>query len=133
MPSNVLQATLEHAIKTPSNSAAKKHAIDFVARLVLASFSLRAFLSSSDTIASQLETELQYRGGFKVGRTSADVKKFEEWLIHLPKVLWELGSNHPSTTEVILRFLLRLCQRKSCLIHQEVGRPFSLFLIVSIN
>jgi pre-rRNA-processing protein IPI1 len=120
--SAVLQATLEHATKTSSNSAVKKLGIEFVARLVLVSqpalrWTLRLDLNLSP---HQLETELQYQGSFTMARTPDEAKKFEDWLVHLPKVLWELGSNNLLTTEVILRFQLRLFQRKSCLVHQEV-------------
>lgn len=37
MSVSVLEATLEHAFKTPSKSALKKHTIGFVARIVLVS------------------------------------------------------------------------------------------------
>lgn len=58
-------------------------------------------------------------------RTVDDAKKFEDWVVHLPKALWELGSNNLSTTEIILRFLLRLFQRKSCLVHREVRQSYT--------
>ena len=76
----------------------------------------------------QLETELQYQDSFRIARTADEAKKFEDWLVHLPKVLWELGSNNLSTTEVIFRFLLRLFQRKSCLVHQEASQSYIHFL-----
>lgn len=75
-------------------------------------------------LALKLETERQYQGIFRVDKNSEDTKKFEEWVVHLPRVLWELGSSNLSTTEVILRFLLRLFQRKSCLVHEEVRSDF---------
>ena len=69
----------------------------------------------------QLETEPQYQDSFRIARTPREAKILEDWLVHLPKVLWEIGSNNLSMTEVILRFLLRLFQRKSCLVHQGVS------------
>lgn len=56
-----------------------------------------------------------------MGRIESEVKKFEDWIVHLPKVLWELGDKNLSTTEAVLRFLLRLLQRKSCLVNTEVS------------
>jgi pre-rRNA-processing protein IPI1 len=118
----VLQSLLEHATNTSSNSAVKKLGIEFIARLILVSLSALSpiFLLQSKPFTRQLETEVQYQGSFRMARSADEVKKFEDWLLHLPKVLWELGSNNLSTIEAILRFLLRLFQRKSCLIHQEV-------------
>ncbi|KZP31318.1 hypothetical protein FIBSPDRAFT_945334 [Athelia psychrophila] len=97
----VLEAALEHATTVSSISAVKKSSVEFLARLVL------------------LETDHQYHGSFKVGRMESEVKKFEDWIVHLPKVLWELGDKNLSTTEAVLRFLLRLLQRKSCLVNSE--------------
>lgn len=120
--SNVLRAMLEHATKTSSKSAVKKPTLEFVARLVLVSLSLVKFcLQRLSYLHLKLETERQYQGGLRVGRNSEETEKFGEWVVHLPKVLWELGSSNLSTTEVILRFLLRLFQRKSCLVHEEVS------------
>ena len=66
-------------------------------------------------------------------------EKFREWLLHLPKTLWELGSSNLPATEVfaaycplgkplislsivqtILRVLLRLVQRRSIFLTAEV-------------
>ncbi|KII93209.1 hypothetical protein PLICRDRAFT_101004 [Plicaturopsis crispa FD-325 SS-3] len=98
---SVLQATVDHATRVSSSSALKKPTIEFVSRLAL------------------LETEIQYRGSFKIAKTGDDLQKFEEWVKHLPKTLWELGAKSVPVTEIILRFLLRLFQRKSCLVHAE--------------
>lgn len=118
----MLQATLEHATKSSSNSAVKKSAIEFVARLILVSppHNLPPPLLSNIRIL-KLDTEHQYQGAFKAGRTAEEIEKFEEWILHLPKVLWELGSNNLFTTEVVLRFILRISQRKSHLAHPEVS------------
>jgi len=118
--SDVLRATLEHATKTSSNSAVKKLGIEFVARLALVSPAASDLVNRFYPFTLKLETELQYQGVFRMARTVNDAKKFDDWLVHLPKALWELESNNLSATEVILRFLLRLFQRKSCLVHHEV-------------
>jgi len=60
-----------------------------------------------------LETMPQYTGTFKVNNNVESLQKFEEWVIDLPKTLWELGSTNLPCAEVILRFLLRLFQRRS--------------------
>lgn len=65
--------------------------------------------------------EPNYQGNFRPSKASKELKIFEEWLSHLPKVLWELSSGYLPGTEVILRFLLRLFQRKSALVNEEVS------------
>jgi pre-rRNA-processing protein IPI1 len=95
-----------------------------------------------DYRTSQLETEPSHYRGFKVEAESDSGRKFREWICHLPKTLWELGSNNLPATEVrlasfglpfnhsekhtsqtILRLLLRLKQRKSSLIDGDVMTP----------
>ncbi|PFH54547.1 hypothetical protein AMATHDRAFT_135182 [Amanita thiersii Skay4041] len=100
----VLDAILEHGIKTPTKSATKRASLEFLARLVL------------------LETEAHYRGNFRIGSSITSQKKFEEWIGHLPQCLWELGASNLPMTEVILKLLLRLLQRNSRLVHAEVAR-----------
>ncbi|KAH9950477.1 hypothetical protein B0H21DRAFT_723497 [Amylocystis lapponica] len=100
--STVLQAVAEHAVKISSTSAVKRHTVDFLGRLVL------------------LERDPEYRGVFRVGRSADGDARLEEWVLHLPKTLWELGaSNLPARRYAILRFLLRLCQRRSPLLRPE--------------
>ncbi|KAF9481355.1 hypothetical protein BDN70DRAFT_876306 [Pholiota conissans] len=90
----VLYATLDHAIKVSSKSSCKRLTIEFVARLVL------------------LTMEPNCHGGFSWSRDAAIKAKFDAWVLHLPQVLWELGSSNLVGTEVILRFLLRALQRQ---------------------
>ncbi|KAL6304291.1 hypothetical protein BKA93DRAFT_733535 [Sparassis latifolia] len=99
----VLSVLVDHAIKVSSTSAVKRRTIDFLARLIL------------------LEREAEYRGAFRVGLDPETDKKLEEWIVHLPRTLWELGAGNLATTETILRFLLRLVQRKSCLLRRETA------------
>ncbi|KAI0375373.1 hypothetical protein BV20DRAFT_265919 [Pilatotrama ljubarskyi] len=98
----LFSAAVEHATKASSASAVKKHTIDFIGRLVL------------------LDREPEYVGSFRSGRSQEQDAKLKEWILQLPKTLWELGANHPATTETIVRLLLRLSQRRSPLFHAEV-------------
>ncbi|KAI0315863.1 hypothetical protein OF83DRAFT_1061342 [Amylostereum chailletii] len=95
--SEVLYATLEHAMRASSTSAVKRSTVEFIARLVL------------------LETDVTYAGGFTLAKSAGDTEKFEQWVLHMPKTLWEMGGNNIPTSETILYFLLRLFQRRSSL------------------
>ncbi|KAI0830683.1 hypothetical protein BC628DRAFT_1313137 [Trametes gibbosa] len=94
-------AVMEHAVKISSASAVKRHTIDFVGRLVL------------------LDREPEYTGAFRTGQRQETDAKLEEWMLQLPKALWESAGNHLATTETILRLLLRASQRRSGLLRPE--------------
>ncbi|KAI8980644.1 hypothetical protein BD414DRAFT_420409 [Trametes punicea] len=98
----LFSAVLDHAIKTSSTSAVKKHTIDFIGRLVL------------------LDREPEYLGRFQIGRDQGQDSKLQEWLLQLPKTAWELGGSHLPVTETIFRLLLRLSQRRSRLLNQTM-------------
>ncbi|ETW87294.1 hypothetical protein HETIRDRAFT_59338 [Heterobasidion irregulare TC 32-1] len=98
----VLEATIDHAMRCPSMSAVKRSTVEFVSRLVL------------------LESCPQYTGVFKLSQFPTESQKIEQWISQLPKTLWELGTEDPTTTETILRFLLRLFQLRSAFVHSEV-------------
>ncbi|KAF7339386.1 Testis-expressed sequence 10 protein [Mycena sanguinolenta] len=89
----VLRATIEHATQVSSKSALKQITIEFVARLVL------------------LRTEPQFNGHLDVDSDTAQL--VTEWINHLPRCLWELGSTNLAATEIILRFLIILHQRRA--------------------
>ncbi|RDB28596.1 Testis-expressed sequence 10 protein [Hypsizygus marmoreus] len=95
----MLLAILEHSVKTSSKSALKKPTLEFISRLLL------------------LDTEPLYQGSLRFGRDVREDQKLEEWVTHLPQPLWEFGSNNLPASEIILRFLLRILQRKSGLVH----------------
>lgn len=98
----VLSAMLDHAIRTTSNSAVKRLTVEFVARILL------------------LETETDYCGNFDV-RNTGEQKKFQEWILHLPRTLWELGPQNLAASEIIIRSLLHLLHRGSIMIkHEEI-------------
>uniref|UniRef100_A0A0W0G2M8 Pre-rRNA-processing protein n=1 Tax=Moniliophthora roreri TaxID=221103 RepID=A0A0W0G2M8_MONRR len=90
----VFQVALEHATKLSSKSALKGSSSDFIARLIL------------------LETEPHYHGTFRIPHRPADDRLVEEWVAHLPKVLWEMGSSNVPASESILLFLIRALQRR---------------------
>jgi len=99
-PPSVLVATLEHAMRTTSGSAVKRMTVEFVGRLLL------------------LEKEVGYSGYFNPRDTGA-AHKFQEWILHLPKTLWEVGSDNLATTQAILGVLLRLLQRGAHVTERE--------------
>jgi pre-rRNA-processing protein IPI1 len=43
----------------------------------------------------------QYTGTFKVNNNVEGLQKIEEWVIDLPKTLWELGGTNISCAEVV--------------------------------
>ena len=70
--------------------------------------------------------------------SSGEMEQIKEWLVQLPKVLWEVGSGDPVLTEVrigalrrgfgqivhsqtVLRLLLRIVQRRSQLFDMNVS------------
>ncbi|KAF7310992.1 Ipi1-N domain-containing protein [Mycena chlorophos] len=89
----VLLAVVEHGRKASSKSAVKQLSIEFIARLLL------------------LDTDAQFNDNI-----GADVEVVTEWVNHLPKCLWELGSSNLTATEIILRFLIVSLHRKSPLV-----------------
>ncbi|KAG1826020.1 uncharacterized protein BJ212DRAFT_1317584 [Suillus subaureus] len=99
----VLSAMLDHAIRTTSSSAVKALTVEFVARFFWC-----------------LETETDYCGHFDV-RNTGEQKKFQEWILHLPRTLWEIGPHNLAASETVIRSLLRLLQRGSIMIkHEEI-------------
>lgn len=91
-----VKVTVDHAMRIGSMNGSKRATVEFVGRLML------------------LKTEGEYTGSFRSNLSKEVEDKFEEWVKHLPKTLWELGANNLDTTETIVRFLLRLFQRKGC-------------------
>jgi hypothetical protein len=93
-------------------------------------------------MSPQLQTEPQYNGTFRFGQGVHESGKFRDFILHLPRVLWELGGTNLPTTEVnnqitpdvterteltvlfqiILLFLLRLFQRKTWLTDSDVRK-----------
>ncbi|KAI0800897.1 hypothetical protein C8Q74DRAFT_1314301 [Fomes fomentarius] len=100
-PMSMFAVVVEHAVKTSSTSAVKRHTVDFIGRLLL------------------LDRETQYLGAFRVGWNRDVDSKLQEWLLQLPRTLWELGGTHLDTSETIVRLLLRLRQRESPLLQSS--------------
>lgn len=65
-------------------------------------------------IILQLDTEPEYSGAFRVTRSPEHAKKLVEWLVHLPKTLWELASNNLPASEVRNRRLCAFLRVFSC-------------------
>ncbi|RPD64943.1 hypothetical protein L227DRAFT_591208 [Lentinus tigrinus ALCF2SS1-6] len=95
---SMFAVVLEHATRASSTSVVKRHTVDFIGRLIL------------------LDGEAEYTGTFRAGTSEDQDTKLQEWILQLPKALWELGGNHPATSETIIRLVLRLCQRRSRLL-----------------
>ncbi|KAH8110674.1 hypothetical protein DFH11DRAFT_1514092 [Phellopilus nigrolimitatus] len=110
--SEVLDAILQHATKTGSTSGMKLAATELVARLVL------------------MQSESGYRGAFRIGYSSSEELQgvLRDWLLHLPKALWELGDKNLMASELIFLFLLRFLQRRSWLNSVEASNQVSFAL-----
>ncbi|KAI9510266.1 hypothetical protein F5148DRAFT_1274880 [Russula earlei] len=85
-----------------SLAATKRPTVDFLARLILVGFLVVVGLPS------KLETAPRYIGTFKVNTDAACLQKFEQWILHLPKTLWELGDTDISCTEIGAQLCARL-------------------------
>lgn len=96
----ILDAVVEHAIKTSSKSVVKRLTTDFLGRLLLVRTHLDLAQSATEIDRVQLETEREYRGRFQLRHLSQVQSGLEKWLTQLPKTLWELGAQHLITTEV---------------------------------
>ncbi|KAJ8521416.1 hypothetical protein ONZ45_g1840 [Pleurotus djamor] len=103
---SLFHSTLTHAIQTSSKSGLKKVTIELVGRIAL------------------LDTERTYQGSFRP--TRGDNALLEEWITHLPKVLWELGVSSLYTTEVLSSLRSRLVPY-FCITHPVRGRVFGPF------
>lgn len=93
----VLSAVLDHAIGTMSSSSVKALTVEFVARILLVSaFPFEIFVTD---VTTKLETELDYCGYFDVRKTG-EQEKFQKWILHLPRTLWEIGTHNLAASEV---------------------------------
>ncbi|KAF8323059.1 hypothetical protein DL93DRAFT_618999 [Clavulina sp. PMI_390] len=110
----VLEATLEHAIQSGSLAAVKPVASEFVSHLCLAL------------------ADVNVRGLQLVYNAASFSQRFTDWILTLPRTLWELGVRDTSFSEQIFLFLLRLCQRRKRLLQsedqRELRRRLCLFL-----
>ncbi|OBZ80001.1 Testis-expressed sequence 10 protein [Grifola frondosa] len=80
--SDVLRVVVEQATRASSQSTVKRHTVDFLGRLIL------------------LEREAEYAGVFGAGRSAEEDSLLAEWIVQLPKTMWELGATHLPLTEV---------------------------------
>jgi len=91
--SKILEATITHAVRLGSRSAVKRLATEFVGRIYL------------------IHSDPMYRGPLKIERETPVGAHMVEWVLSLPRVLWELGTHNLAFTEIIFLFLLRISQR----------------------
>ncbi|KAF7307005.1 Ipi1-N domain-containing protein [Mycena indigotica] len=98
----VLLAVIDHGRRVSSKSAVKQYTLEFISRVLL------------------LDTETQFTG--HIGAEIKTAEEVSEWINHLPKCLWELGSSNLVASEVILRFLIAVSQRRSRIVNNEVAR-----------
>lgn len=96
----ILGAIVEHAMQSSSTSAVKKRTIEFLGRLVLVSVSPTTLPLSIRLSIIQMETVPQYRGRFRFSSLPQLEVAVGDWLIQLPKTIWELGSQNVGCTEV---------------------------------
>ncbi|KAG8928396.1 hypothetical protein FRC03_012359 [Tulasnella sp. 419] len=83
-------AILEHFHRAGAMSSGKKLSLQFIGSLVL------------------LQADQQYCGAFKM-----ETKDIQDWLITLPRILWEINTRDPLCSELIVLVLLRALDRPS--------------------
>ncbi|KAH9981382.1 hypothetical protein BGW80DRAFT_1434558 [Lactifluus volemus] len=122
---DTLGALLDHALQVSSASAIKRSTVDFLVRLTL------------------LETAPQYIGTFRMSNKAGSLQKLEQWIMNLPRTLWELGDTDVPCTEVVVlaldnhqilmamsqgnsTLLLRLFQRRSPLAQTDASMAVQL-------
>jgi pre-rRNA-processing protein IPI1 len=100
-----LSALVDHGLQVSSAAATKRLTVDFFVRLIL----VRS-LSSPLTLchhlfgSPQLETDPRHIGTFRVCADAGCLQKIGQWVLHLPKTLWELGDTDIPCTEVVHAF-----------------------------
>ncbi|GAA5933831.1 hypothetical protein JCM1841_001310 [Sporobolomyces salmonicolor] len=95
----VFEAGLVHFKKAGAGGAgeSKRRAFEFIARAIL--------IQSDPSYTNRFDAE-------EVAAAATE-SKLAQWLVSLPKYLWELGPKQPETTEVVLDLLLKLAQQGS--------------------
>ncbi|KAF8576820.1 hypothetical protein K439DRAFT_1397060 [Ramaria rubella] len=107
----ILSSCINHAIRTSSKSATKRPAIQFVGMLAL--------------LHSEHETPITVLKSDELGQ-------FRDWFQQLPKVLWEVGIGDPPLSEIILRLLLRVTQRRVAIFDVTVRHVLSNTIILHV-
>ncbi|GAA6018421.1 hypothetical protein JCM11491_006991 [Sporobolomyces phaffii] len=97
----VWNAVLTGWSKMGKETEAKRRVFEFIARGIL----IQSDPAYTDRF--ELETPTPTRSG--AGRK---VDKTEQWVVGLPKWLWELGTKQVDTTELVIAFLLKLAQQQ---------------------
>ncbi|PLW10121.1 hypothetical protein PCANC_08866 [Puccinia coronata f. sp. avenae] len=97
--SRVVEAFIDHLNDLSPNSELKYLGVNFLARLCI----------MDDLPGCQLACELDVL-------SPETQEKLQQWLLGLPKLLWQLGSKNPRTSHLVLSFL-----------HRVVSRPMMFF------
>ncbi|KDE09011.1 hypothetical protein MVLG_00733 [Microbotryum lychnidis-dioicae p1A1 Lamole] len=84
------EVVLYHFDKANAGGETKKLSFLFIARIVM------------------LQSDPAYIDRFTIpSASSSSGSSIDKWLLSLPKYLWELGTKHPQTSEMVLTFLLK--------------------------
>jgi len=111
--SRVIEAFIDHLNYLNPTSELKYLGINFLARLCI----------MDDLPGCQLACELDVLSPETQG-------KIREWMMGLPKLLWQLGTKSPATTHLVLSFLHRVVSRPMMFFHcclAELGRLLAPF------
>ncbi|CAO3637389.1 unnamed protein product [Cunninghamella echinulata] len=90
---NLFKATIGYYKFCHSHSAAKRTMLAFIIRIYL------------------IQSIPSYNGRFKLQPNSQYAELMKEWLLSLPKVLWELKTAHLNTTKLILNAMCDIAKR----------------------
>ncbi|KAI9595094.1 hypothetical protein BDF19DRAFT_442172 [Syncephalis fuscata] len=95
----LFQAICAYGERCHATSPSRRLCVEFIAHL------------------TKTECHSQYKGTFRIKPRSIEAVALERWLLSLPKMLWNLKTLHPETTEVVLDALndavKRQCKRSS--------------------
>lgn len=95
-----------HFAKASSGGEVKRMAFAFVGRVVLVSYCSRLELTweteakGLTSARAQMQTDPSYTNRFTIADDPTPASAMGQWVLSLPKYLWELGTKHAETTEV---------------------------------
>ncbi|OBZ82599.1 Testis-expressed sequence 10 protein, partial [Choanephora cucurbitarum] len=90
---SVFRATLQYYHSCQPNSASKKVLLNFITR------------------AYMIQSTPSYQGQFIITKESELARLLSEWLVSLPKTLWQLRANHIETSRIILSVMCAIAKR----------------------
>ncbi|KAI8385752.1 Rix1 complex component [Blakeslea trispora] len=89
----VFRATLQYYHACQPNAASKKVLLNFITRVYM------------------IQSTPSYQGQFRMTKESELARLLSEWLVSLPKTLWQLRANHIETSRMILNVLCAVAKR----------------------